>query len=43
MKGTIDGKGFPITEVHNSLNVLRFGKEKAMGDLIKTHLILINE
>ena len=43
MKGTINGKGFPITEVHNSLNVLLFGKEKAIGDLIKIYLIFINE
>lgn len=43
MKGIIDRKGVPITEVHNSLNFLLFGKENAMGDLIRIYLTPMNE
>ena len=43
MKGIIDRKGVPITEIHNSLNFLLFGKENAMGDLIRIYLTPINE
>ena len=43
MKGIIDRKGVPITEVHNSLIFLLFGKENAMGDLIRIYLTPMNE
>lgn len=43
MKGIIDRKGVPITEVHNPLNFLLFGKENAMGDLIRIYLTPMNE
>lgn len=42
MKGIIDGKGVLIIQVHNSLNFLLLGKEKAMSDLTRIYLVPIN-